>query len=344
MTAIQPRNRFWLYAPYAVVMMIFIGWSALWFMIKGRVATGIDQWTSRENEAGRDWRCEDRSIAGFPFRFEVKCANLSLKRPSDPSAPAINAGPVLVVAQVYDPNHLIAEPKGPLVASWSDGRKASMVWDAGQISLRRSSSQFERGSLTLNKLVLSLTGFDASDGTARTSRLEAHLRPTPGRAAEFAMDVAISFDKLVMPALDQLLSSAQPADLKIETTISQSASLAGGITPTTVETWRLAGGVVDLSKLSLVKGTAQLEGQGKFSFDEFRRVKGRLDGAQTGIDTVGGMRIGAMLDAGALLAGRAASQTQNGKSLKPLPPLEARDGRLYLGPLRIPGTPLRPLY
>jgi hypothetical protein len=36
--------------------------------------------------------------------------------------------------------------------------------------------------------------------------------------------------------------------------------------------------------------------------------------------------------------------TEGGRSLKPLPPIEARDGRLFIGPLRLPGAPLRPLF
>lgn len=344
MATTLPRKRFWLYAPYVLVLVIVIGWLAFWFMVKGRVAEGLDQWVVREAAAGRDWRCDDRSIAGFPFRLEVKCASLSLARPSDASAPAIAMGPLLVLAQIYDPSHLIAEPRGPATATWADGRKASLAWETGQLSLRRSSGQFERGSLVLAQPVLTLAGFETGDGTSRATRMETHLRPTPNRAAEAAMDIAISFDKLVMPALDQMLSSADPADLKIEATLSQSNGFAGGVTPVTIETWRMAGGMLEFTKLGLVKGQAQLEAQAKLSLDEFRRIRGRLDGAQTGIETLGGMRIGAMLDAGALLSGRPAAQTQGGRSLKPLPPLEARDGRLYLGPLRIPGTPLRPLY
>jgi hypothetical protein len=345
--ATQPpsaRPRLWLYLPYAVVALLVVGWAGFWFTVKSRVAATLDQAIVREAAAGRNWSCANRSIAGFPFRIEVKCSTLSLAREGDPSAPALVMGPVLAVAQIYSPGHIIAESTGPFTATWANGRKASLVWDAAQVSLKQASGQLERLSLTSDKPVLTLSGFENGDGTSRAQRFESHVRPSPRRAGDAALDLALSFRALEMPALDQLFSSLQPAELKFETSISQSPALAGGVTPVTVEAWRLAGGILDLGLISLTKGTASFEGQGRFEIDEFRRIKGRLDGAQSGIDTLGGVRVSAMLDAGALLSGRPAAQAQGGRNLKPLPPLEARDGRLYLGPLRIPGTPLRPLY
>ncbi len=338
------RPRLWLYLPYAVVALLVVGWAGFWFTVKSRVAAGLDQEIAREAAAGRKWSCANRSIAGFPFRIEVKCSNLALARDADPSAPSLTSGPVLAVAQIYSPGHIIAESAGPFTATWPNGRKASLVWDLAQISLKQASGQLERLSLVSDKPVLTLSGFETGDGTSRAQRFEAHARPSPGRAGDAALDLALSFDALQMPMLDQLFSNPQPAELKLETSISQSPALAGGVTPVTVEAWRVAGGALDFGLISLAKGPATFEGQGRLELDEFRRIKGRLDGAQSGIDTLGGVRVGAMLDAGALLSGRPAAQAKGGRNLKPLPPLEARDGRLYLGPLRIPGTPLRPLY
>jgi hypothetical protein len=340
----QPRNRFWLYAPYAVVVAVVIGWTAFWFEVKARVTQGLDAWQAKESQAGRDWTCADRSIAGFPFRLEVKCASATLARTADASAPMVTSGPLHIVAQIYDPNHLIAEPKGPVTATWADGRKASLTWDSAQISLRRSSGQFARGSAVFGNAALALTGFEAGDGTSRASRAELHLRPAPGRAAEEAVDIALTLDKLAQTGLDQIFSNAAPADIKLEATLTQGAAFAGGVTPATLELWRVGGGALDVATLAMTKGPVMLEGKARLMLDELRRIRGRLDGAQSGIDTIAGMRVGAMLDAGALLAGRPATQAQGGRNLKPLPPLEARDGRLYLGPLRIPGAPLKPLY
>ena len=48
---------------------------------------------------------------------------------------------------------------------------------------------------------------------------------------------------------------------------------------------------------------------------------------------------------GALLGGRAnAAQSNAAAGLTPLPPVVLREGRVFLGPVRLPLQPLRPLY
>jgi hypothetical protein len=338
----RERSRFWLYAPYAVVLLVLAVWTGFWFTVKGRVASGLDGWLAHEAEAGRDWSCAQRSIAGFPFRIEVKCAGVALVRRNDPTAPKVSLGPLLVVAQVYDPRHIIAESQGPLQAAWPDGRQARLAWEKGQMSLRRSAAGFERASLVLERPDFSASGVAAEP--VRAARLEAHLRPAPARAAEQALELSLDVGGLLSATLDQLAGSAAPADLRLSATTTRTAAFVDGLTPLTLEAWRAAGGVVELARFGLMKGGAALEGSGWLGLDEARRIRGRIDASQSGIDQIGGLRLGGLLDAGALFAGRPAVTTEGGRSLKPLPPIEARDGRLFIGPLRLPGAPLRPLF
>jgi hypothetical protein len=337
-----PRSRFWLYAPYVLVLAVVLGWAGFWFMVKGRVAAGFDQWIAKEGEAGRDWACERRSIAGFPFRIEVKCAGVTLSRRNDPSAPALALGPVLVVAQIYDPRLVIGESAGPLTAIWADGRKGEMSWAGARMSLRSSSGGFERASLLFDKPVFASTGLDMEP--VRAARSEMHLRPSPARAAEQAFELSLDVTALSFAGLDQLSGTREPADVKLSATATHAGAFMGGFTPATLDVWRAAGGAVEFSNFGIVKSQAVLEGAGWLGLDDYRRLKGRIDASQSGIDQIGGMRLGGLLDAGALFAGRPAVTTQGGRNLKPLPPIEARDGRVFIGPLRLPGTPLKPLF
>jgi hypothetical protein len=102
-------SRIGLYAPFIVLALLAVGWSVAWFVIRGRVVAGLDGWMAAEAEAGRRWTCPDRSVAGFPFRIEIRCPTLGLQRPDV----AATLGPLLVVAQVYRPGHIIAETPGP---------------------------------------------------------------------------------------------------------------------------------------------------------------------------------------------------------------------------------------
>jgi hypothetical protein len=337
-----PRRRLWLYAPYALVLGIVAAWAGFWFVVKGRVSNGLDEWLAREASAGRDWACQRRSIAGFPFRIEVKCANLTLARRNDPSAPAMSLGPLLVMAQVYDPRHLIGESAGPLTAQWADGRKGEMSWASARMSLRSSANGFERAALVLEKPVFASTGLGMEP--VRAARSELYLRPAPGRAAEQAFEMSLDVKALSSAGLDQLAGTREPADVKLSAITTHAGAFLAGITPATLETWRAAGGAVEFSNFGIAKSQAFLEGAGWVGLDDQRRLKGRIDASQSGIDQIGGMRLGGLLDAGALFAGRPAVTTEGGRNLKPLPPIEAREGRLFVGPLRLPGAPLKPLF
>ena len=61
---------------------------------------------------------------------------------------------------------------------------------------------------------------------------------------------------------------------------------------------------------------------------------------------VAGIRVGGITAGlGALLGGRQGSAQNNAAAgLTPLPPIVLREGRVFLGPLRLPLQPLRPLY
>ncbi len=339
---VPQRSRTWLYAPYVVVVALAVGWAGFWFFAKARVAEGIDSWIAKEAAAGREWACARRAISGFPFRIEVKCDGVSLLRRNDPSAPALALGPLHTVAQIYNPRHIIIETPGPLAANWTDGRKAMLAWTRGQMSLRSSKEGFERASIVMEEPAFTSEGLEAE--ATRASRLEAHLRPAPGRETEQAFDVSLMLDSLASPVLDALAGSPQPAELRLSMIATRAGAFADGLTPVSIDGWRGLGGVLEVPRFGLKKGQAVLEGTGWLALDEMRRLRGRIEASQSGIDQIGGFRLGGLLDAGALLAGRPAVTTEGGRSLKPLPPIEAREGRVYLGPLRLPGPPLRPVF
>ena len=71
---------------------------------------------AQEAKAGRVYDCGKRSVAGFPFRLEVRCDDASVALVSQTAgaqAPfTAQLGEILVVAQIYDPKLLIARVQG----------------------------------------------------------------------------------------------------------------------------------------------------------------------------------------------------------------------------------------
>jgi len=70
-------SRFWLYAPFALLLLVAIAWSAAWFVIRNRAGEALDGWLAAEAQAGRQWTCQDRTIGGYPFRIQVGWRSLT---------------------------------------------------------------------------------------------------------------------------------------------------------------------------------------------------------------------------------------------------------------------------
>ena len=88
------------------------------FRLEGR--RNRDAWRAQEAKSGRVYDCARRSVAGYPFRLEVRCDGASVSLLSQTAGQAATQTPItaklgeiLVVAQVYDPKLLIAEFTAP---------------------------------------------------------------------------------------------------------------------------------------------------------------------------------------------------------------------------------------
>lgn len=351
-TTARRNSRFWLYAPFILLAVLAAGWSALWTMARGKVEQHLDAGIAREAAAGRNWTCRDRSIGGYPFRIEVRCAGVTLVSSRWGDEVKIESGPAVAVAQATAPGHLILHATGPLTATLPAKQNGDLSWSALEASLRLTMSGFERISLVVRDPVATLRTPDGADGSLRTESIrstlfEAHLRPNQqGFASQQAIDVALSSKGAVMPVLDGLLGDGSPSDLDVQATVSQALAFRRGFNPDALESWRMANGGVEITRLGLVKGTARLEASGRVGLDEAHRPAGQLDAAVAGIERVAGIRVGGLTAGlGALFGGRAAAAQNNAAAgLTPLPPIVLREGRVFLGPLRLPLQPLRPLY
>src|SRR5712675_219439 len=113
--ALAPRKqKLWrLFMMPVLLLVAAIAWSAFWFYAASKVDETVDAWRAREAKSGRVYDCANRSVAGFPFRFEVRCSGASVALRSQtagaPQTVTARLSDILVVAQVYDPKLLIAE-------------------------------------------------------------------------------------------------------------------------------------------------------------------------------------------------------------------------------------------
>lgn len=340
------RSRFWLYAPFALLVLVAAAWSVAWWTIRERTGEAMDAWLAAEAQGGRQWSCPDRRIGGYPFRIALVCDGLSVRQG------ALNAsfGRVEAVAQVYQPRRVIAEVEGPLQAG--DGTVAvTAQWDLLQASFHATPNGLRRLSVVARAPSLAVTGL-APDGIAASSQgLELHLRPNPTRTAEQAYDMAISLKQAKIPALDGLVGGAEPTDLDADVILTQAEGIRGRPIAEELERWRTAGGKLDILMLSAAKGARRMEAKGDLRLDEAHRPAGQLTLAASGLDGLlgavtgnrtGGALLGLLLGQGPRSGGGAGTAAR--PALAPLPPLRLENGFLALGPFVVPNVRLPALY
>ena len=346
-----------LWALAALPLLLCAGWSAFWFYASGRVTSGLDDWIAREKAAGRTWACPDRVIQGFPLRFELSCRAPSLAVQNAEGQTLAGLGALTALAQIYQPNQMDMEIKGPLVIKRPGGGQTTLDAAAIRASLRANIADypniFDRLSLTADEPVLTLEGPGAAGASARAARAEVHLRAVAGRpAADGAFDITAKITDAAVPEIDAFTQTSDPASLDVTGRILRLNLPGKGNTAARLEAWRAAGGTLEITQAALTKGAVRIGATGLLALDGEHRADGRLDASLAGAETllkrfgipVGSLDISNAL--GNLLGGKRPKAPEGegqGKERTIRLPLSFGNGRVSVGPVATP-VRLSPLY
>ena len=178
-----------------LLLVAAAAWSAFWFFAASQVEVRADAWRAREAKSGRVYDCARRSVAGFPFRLEIRCSGASVSLRSQTAEQAATRTPVtaslgeiLVVAQIWDPKRLIAEFTAPATISDRGGPPAMMVnWSKARSSVvglpaipQRASIVFDDPSIDrVNGPAPDAAGARQTGRTARPARRRLGVRTVP---------------------------------------------------------------------------------------------------------------------------------------------------------------------
>src|ERR1700720_1321303 len=157
---LAPRRRpLWrLFIMPVLLVVAAAAWSAFWFFAASQVDEKADAWRAQEAKAGRVYDCARRSVAGFPFRLEVRCDGASVSLQSQTAGQVATQasftaqlGEILVVAQVYDPKLLIAEFTAPAtIADRSGAPSMTVNWRTARASVVGLPSVPQRASIVFD--------------------------------------------------------------------------------------------------------------------------------------------------------------------------------------------------
>jgi hypothetical protein len=232
MTDSAPRpsrpTRWGLYLPIAALGVAAIGWSVFWNIAAGMTQAGLDDWFAQERALGRQWSCPTRSVGGYPFRLEVRCAAPRFTGRVGAYEGAGSAGDVFAAAHLYNPQLILAEVGSPFTFRTLDGAlDLNLAWKELRVSHRMRKGSLDRDSLEMEGPVLRVGGREVPPLTLKADHFEAHLRPNPDRdPAVSAFDVALRLTGLDAPLLDAATGVAGPLDAVFAATVLRSTPSA----------------------------------------------------------------------------------------------------------------------
>jgi hypothetical protein len=193
MPSAQYNRRFWRIFILPILLLIAAAaWSAFWFYAASEAEVKADAWRAREAKSGRVYDCAKRSMAGFPFRFEVRCEAASVSLISQTAGQAAAQAPVtaklseiLVVAQVYDPKLLIAEFAAPATIADSRGTSRMVVnWSKARSSVVGLPAVPQRASIVFDDAAIDRLNGSVQVPLARAKHVELHGRLAEGASGD----------------------------------------------------------------------------------------------------------------------------------------------------------------
>jgi hypothetical protein len=348
------KSRLGLYLPFAGVLLLVLGWSALWAYGRHRTAQEMDLFMTRQAGMGRVWSCPERSISGYPFRIEIRCAKPTFQQveeggrlPTTGSLGALTA--VATTAGALTMGHVILEFAGPLRVVREGVSDMTMNWESARSSVSGSLSRLDRASLEVVKPDVSITAAGSEVFRSRAEKFDFHLREASGQPAG-TFDLALSLVNSATPLLDGLIGNADPFNAHFDGRVFGLTTIDRRDWKATLDTWRNGGGLMRVERLALSKGAPRAEGKGELRLDSERRVAGQLDASfvnadalmrQFGLNAMDGL-IGSVLGN---LGGRRNEQPGAPPRERTMRlPITFVEGRVAVGPLRLPGVRLLPLY
>ena len=332
--AVRRPRRLWLYAPLLLVILLAGAWTGVWFYAAQRAETLIAAWIEREASNGRTYACASRKVGGYPFRIEVRCAEPTVTLREGGETVVLKARELLAVAQIYQPDLVIAEASGPMTVATGAGQPLYVAeWKLLQASLRGRPRAPERVSLVVDSPKLNAA---AGEAVARAERLEAHARRSPGAdAGNPAFDLTVQTTKgsvSIFPAL-----ADKPFDAEALAVLHGVKDFAAKPMPERLREWQAAGGRLELKSARFKQGEALAVAKGEVGLSAEGRLDGSIALTLAGLDHVANMLLGQGgtgrmgLLAGLSMLGRTELEGRRAVSL----PLHFRDGRVFFGPIPV---------
>jgi hypothetical protein len=294
MTLTLRRRPLWrLFLLPVLLLIAAAGWSAFWFYAASQVEVSADAWRAQEAKSGRVYDCARRSVAGFPFRLEVRCEGASVSLVSQTAGQAATQAPItaelgeiLVVAQVYDPKLLIAEFTAPATISDS-GQQPSMVvnWSKARSSVVGLPAVPQRASIVFDDPEINRFNGSMQAPLAHAKHIELHGRLAEGSALDHpVIETVLKIEGGSLQEVHPLL--AEPFDADVRTMLSGLKDFSPKPWPVRFREIQAGGGHVEIVQSRIAQGDLVAVAAGTLGLSAQGRLDGELQMTVAGLEKV----------------------------------------------------------
>jgi hypothetical protein len=289
LTASRRRPLWGLFIVPALVLIAAIAWSGFWFYAASEVGVRADAWRAQEAKSGRVYDCAKRTVAGFPFRFEVRCDGASVVLVSQTASNTpftAKLGEILVVAQVYDPKLVIAEFAAPASIAIPEQSPLRVDWSKARASVVGLPAVPQRGSITFDDVAIDrINSASLQVPVARAKHIELHGRlaegsPTDRPVIETVFQMNDGSVQGVHPVL------AEPFNADVRARLTGLKDFAPKPWPERFREIAAAGGKVEIVQSRIQQGEMISVAAGTLALNANGNLDGELQMTVTGLERI----------------------------------------------------------
>lgn len=268
----------------AIVAVIAVAWSAVWFYGRGRALEEVDRALAGLAARGVSIVCPEREVGGFPFRMELSCRQPGVTIAATGASGSATA--LRVVAQVWNPLLVIAELDGPLVGEDGAGTRVTATWRTLRASVRLSARGPERISVASTGLDLAVAPREGVAVGLTGEHVEAHGQRSGERDLDLAVTGASTAVKVGGAAV-----GPRRADLGLTVRLNEAIPFGPG---EPVRAFAARGGRIEPIGFDFASGGVTVHGKGEMTIGRDGVLDGSIGLAAKGLEAVvsGGAELG----------------------------------------------------
>lgn len=332
----KPPKRFWLFAPYGLLLIAAIGWTGWWFYGRGQIAAQMDAAAGRLKAAGYDLAWKDRKIGGYPFRFDVTLTEAHI---NEPSGWALAAPELKTEAYAYAIDRwVIVAPQGVVLTRPAKGAVA-ITGDAVRASIGGLAAAPPRIAVEGANLTFTPQAGAQPMPIAAAKHLELYMRPQAGDTAGvlFKLDGGKAADGGTLARI----AGDKPVSVALEGEFNHFSDLHGRDWPAAVRAWSAVGGAFTLIQGGLTAGDTALSAQkAGLTVGQDGRLRGSIPlDLRNAAGAILALGQNTAIDPQVAAVAALVTRARQGADLNAKANLSFEAGRMTLGPVAIGDAP-----